>query len=302
MKHTHSRLNKVNFDVCTVCNHICGFCPNHDSRTPKHVLTSADFQTVMDDLTGCIPVSEIGLSAKGEPLLNPQLPEIIRLAKERYDIPYVYISTNGSLLDPQVLNVLLDAGLDSIKVSLNAFDRETYATVHGKDHFDRVISILNKALDLRKGRYFKLLISTVTETTREDVIEHLNRLLKGRAAELNHVFVYAPEYREGVNEACRDLGDDYTPCAYLFGREVYIDPQCNLVPCCNDYFGEIRLGNLLKNRFEELWDGAPFAELRDMHVSRTLDRDHICYKCLAHIHNMLDNDAKIASALKKEQD
>ena len=82
MKADLSKVTKANIDVCTVCNHTCVFCPNQDARTPKNIMPAENFRKVMADLTSHAKLDELGLSAKGEPLLNPQLGDIVRIAKK----------------------------------------------------------------------------------------------------------------------------------------------------------------------------------------------------------------------------
>lgn len=300
MKAKLSRIRKVNFDVCTVCNHTCHFCPNLDPRTPKHVLPAEDFERVMDDVSQTVAIEELGLSAKGEPIMNPQLEDIISLAKKKYGIGYVYISTNGSLLNQSLLERLLDAGLDSIKLSINAFDRESYRTIHGKDHFERVMRNLAHIVELKKERQFRLLASVVSDLSEAEVLRSFEQAAGESYKGIDLVIPYMTEYREGVSDCDSSLPTSYPPCSYLFGKEVYIDPRCELVPCCNDYFAEISIGNLLESSLAELWNNEAYTELRAMHLEQRLPKDHICYRCLANSGKMTQNDKGLAQKMKKD--
>ncbi|WP_300900406.1 hypothetical protein [uncultured Helicobacter sp.] len=51
----------------------------------------------MDNVLKYVQTDELGLSAKGEVLLNKDLEAIIWHCKNVYKIPYVYISSNGAL-------------------------------------------------------------------------------------------------------------------------------------------------------------------------------------------------------------
>ncbi|MDD3505872.1 MAG: radical SAM protein [Sulfurimonas sp.] len=128
---------KVSYDVCTFCNHQCNFCSNADPRTLKAKTSKEEFEHVMDNLCKSIDIHSLSLSAKGEVLLNRDLEAIIMLAKQKYAIEYVYCSTNGSLLDAKRIETLVKSGIDSIKFSINALDRESYAKIHLKDDFNR---------------------------------------------------------------------------------------------------------------------------------------------------------------------
>lgn len=158
------KLNKkINFDVCTFCNHACDFCSNPDKRTKKAKTSYSNFVKAMDNVLQYVETNELGLSAKGEVLLNNDLESIINHCKNTYNIPYIYISSNGALMNETRAVSLIESGLDSIKFSINAIDSANYKKVHNRDDFDRVIQNFSTLLKLKKEKYphLKLLISSV---------------------------------------------------------------------------------------------------------------------------------------------
>ena len=50
---------KVNFDICTFCNHKCTFCSNEDKRTLKDKVSNKQFSTVMDNVTRYLQIKEL---------------------------------------------------------------------------------------------------------------------------------------------------------------------------------------------------------------------------------------------------
>ena len=79
---------KVNFDICTYCNHKCTFCSNSDSRTIKDHVSLDDFKKVMQNITKYVEIDELGLSAKGEVLVNKEFAHIIKSCKNDFNIGY----------------------------------------------------------------------------------------------------------------------------------------------------------------------------------------------------------------------
>lgn len=141
---------KVNFDICTFCNHKCTFCSNSDKRTIKNIVKKEDFIQVMSNISKYLQIEQLGLSAKGEVLINSDIKEIIRICKDTFNIPYVYISSNGSLLTKELANDILEAGLDSIKFSINGMEKDEYKQIHLKDDFEIVIENLKYLIELKK--------------------------------------------------------------------------------------------------------------------------------------------------------
>ena len=81
---------------------------------------------------------EIGLFTGAEPLTCKWLDEYIEYSVS-LGYEYTYISTNGALGNPEKYKRLLDAGLNSIKFSVNAGNRSSYKRVHGRDDFEKII-------------------------------------------------------------------------------------------------------------------------------------------------------------------
>jgi MoaA/NifB/PqqE/SkfB family radical SAM enzyme len=67
---------------------------------------------------------------------------MIRYLKDRGT--YVLFNTNGTLMQPKRFRELVDTGLDELRVSLDAADRESYRRVRGKDFFDRIVRDVGK--------------------------------------------------------------------------------------------------------------------------------------------------------------
>jgi wyosine [tRNA(Phe)-imidazoG37] synthetase (radical SAM superfamily) len=89
------------------------------------------------------PVASFGQGCEGEPLLEGELlAESIRAIRKKTQRGIINVNTNGSL--PDVVRKLCDAGLDSIRVSLNS-TRERYYNAYYRPKiytFDNVVESL----------------------------------------------------------------------------------------------------------------------------------------------------------------
>ena len=61
---------------------------------------------------------------------------MVRYLKDRG--VYVLFNTNGTVLTEKTGRALIEAGLDELRVSLDAADAKTYRAVRGKNYFDRI--------------------------------------------------------------------------------------------------------------------------------------------------------------------
>jgi MoaA/NifB/PqqE/SkfB family radical SAM enzyme len=103
------------------------------SREEDRDLTYDEFRSIVDQF----PVLDrVVLHGLGEPLLNKDLPKMIRYLKERGT--YVLFNSNGILLNEKRGQALIHAGLDEYRLSMDGSTREVYARVRGVDAFDKI--------------------------------------------------------------------------------------------------------------------------------------------------------------------
>ena len=271
---------KLNFDVCTFCNHKCSFCSNSDDRTIKYQTSLDEFQKVMSNVLQYVECDELGLSAKGEVLVNHDFTKIVRSCKEDFQIPYIYISSNGALLDEKKAIEIIDAGMDSIKFSINAVTRESYKEVHKVDDFEKVIKNYKSLINLKRHKYpkLKIFLSSVIDMSKEELESSFRALLGAEDyALIDGVSLYALTYTPKF-EVHSDAKVT-SKCSIPF-RELYINSDGTLGLCCKDYFDEVNFGSLLEHDFMDIYNSDAFKEVRDMHKKSEFPDGHLCKNCL----------------------
>ncbi len=271
---------KVNFDICTFCNHKCTFCSNSDPRTIKDQTSLGDFKKVMQNVAKYVDITELGLSAKGEVLVNKEFADIIRSSKEDFAVPYVYFSTNGALLDEKKAIEILEAGVDSIKFSINAVDAKSYESVHLVDDFDLVIKNFKNLLKLKREKFnsLKVTISSVIDLDKGSLVQSFKELI-GKDFELvDDVAVYAITYTPKFNKVSSEQKVT-KKCSIPF-KELYINSDGSLGLCCKDYFDAVNFGSLLENDFMDVYNSKEFLEIREMHKKSEFPDNHLCKNCL----------------------
>jgi len=271
---------KLNFDVCTFCNHKCSFCSNSDERTIKYQTSLDEFRKVMQNVLQYVEADDLGLSAKGEVLVNKEFTQIVRSAKEEFKIPYLYISSNGVLMDEAKAIEVIEAGLDSIKFSINALSREVYKDVHKADDFDKVVANFKTLLCLKKEKYpkLKLFLSSVVDISKEELQKGFRELFNEDFDLIDGISLYALTYTpkfESVDTSKQPIAK----CSIPF-KELYINSDGTLGLCCKDYFDEINFGSLLENDFMDIYNSEAFKEVRSMHKKSEFPDGHLCKKCL----------------------
>ena len=117
------------------CNLLCETCPRtFEDLEPPADMSWALFTHIVDQLPN---IARVVLHGVGEPMMVKSLPRMIRYLKERG--AYVLFNTNGTLLTERKGRELIAAGLDELRVSLDAAEPRTFRAVRGKDMFARIV-------------------------------------------------------------------------------------------------------------------------------------------------------------------
>lgn len=122
-------------EVTNRCNLLCATCPRtFEDLEPPADLSWELFTRIVDQVPD---LARAVLHGVGEPLLVPELPRMVRYLADRGT--YVLFNTNGTLLDARRGRALADAGLDELRVSLDAAEPAAFARVRGVDAFEKIV-------------------------------------------------------------------------------------------------------------------------------------------------------------------
>jgi MoaA/NifB/PqqE/SkfB family radical SAM enzyme len=131
------------------CNLLCTTCP----RTYEELEPPADmrwelFTSIVDQAPNLVRAVLHGV---GEPMLVKNLARMVRYLKDRG--VYVLFNTNGTVLNERNGRALIAAGLDELRVSLDASNAKSFKAVRGRNYFDRILRNVRafRALQEREG-------------------------------------------------------------------------------------------------------------------------------------------------------
>jgi MoaA/NifB/PqqE/SkfB family radical SAM enzyme len=125
----------VYLETTNRCNLLCTTCP----RTYAELEPPADmswelFISIVDQIPN---LQRAVLHGVGEPMLVRNLPRMVGYLKDRGT--YVLFNTNGTLLNERNGRALIAAGLDELRVSLDAANAKSFLAIRGKDYFARIL-------------------------------------------------------------------------------------------------------------------------------------------------------------------
>jgi radical SAM protein with 4Fe4S-binding SPASM domain len=129
------------------CNERCTICPRtFFEREGAADLDFARFVAILDQFPG---VERVVLHGIGEPLLAHDLPAMVAEARARG--ARVLFNTNAIALSARMAERLIDAGLDELRVSMDAADPNTYRRLRGVNGYAKAMTNTERFCAMRSA-------------------------------------------------------------------------------------------------------------------------------------------------------
>lgn len=285
----------VKIELTAHCNLRCWFCATGSGLRAKNHMDFDLFKLLAKDFKNA-GVKELGLFYLGESFLYPQLVEAVAFAKKECGFSHVFLTTNGYYANPEQVKGIFEAGLTSLKFSLNAASREQYQKDTGIDGFERqitniqLISNIRNEVTMRTGHRCELSASSILYD--EEQMERMREpLLRLNGCIDEHYWL--PLYNQaglipggdgqlttaGVRGRLHNLRDPL-PCWAVF-REGHITWDGQLSACCFDHTHDFEMGDLTKVPFMVAWNSDKFQDLRKAHLCKDV-KGTPCETCIAY--------------------
>ncbi len=271
-------------EITNVCNSCCIFCANAKTSRKKKMMDLAFGKKILKEAYDN-GTREVGFYATGEPLVNMDLEKYIAYAKQ-IGYEYVYITTNGVLLDKQRAESIIEAGIDSVKFSINASNEQDYYLIHGKDDFNRIINNITEFHEVRKHskKPVNLFISCILTSYTQEIKDEMNFIFKDIADDMFFLeCVNQGGYMHEINKRLAIGGDGgYHPpnnICPMFFKNLYVSVEGYLTMCCTDFQNYLAVADLNKTPLKDAWNNEHAQKLRKAHIDHKL-AGTLCFNCI----------------------
>ncbi len=307
----------VYIEQTRVCNIKCFYCI-HSTRDDKdgefkqleYELKHMDFDDYMKIINELAQfpkgsVKRIVFSGLGEPLANPRLPELVKIAVEKEIAGRVEIITNGLLLTNDTVDKLIDAKISNINISIQGITGEQYKKVCDRNvDFEAFINNLKYLKEKKKDTqvYIKAIDAAFETKVEEDTFYEIFSPLADRIY-VEHLVQMQQSHEniKGQVDASKDFfGKECDPNRKVCGQSFYfLQIGCDLdtFPCPVPGLPKsLSMGNLKDNTVQEIWTGSRRKE--HLKTMLRLEKDTIpecsgctCFNAVNDSSEFLDDDA-----------
>ena len=270
------------------CNLKCPLCPTGEGlRRPRGDMPLDLYRTILDKLCQARPLL-ITLHLAGEPLLCPNIFEMIRLANAAGI--QTTLSTNATLLSDSVCRGLIDAGLGSIRLDFCS-DKATFEQVRRGAEWQRVYENIVRLLEMKRQMGVDKPVVRIKDVSagqtgpkkNADRIRELKSLFDGLSVKgysLLRFHTWAGSFAQQHSKA--NIGHAgparFHPCSHLW-TSIAISYDGLVVPCCRDLECECVLGDIKTQSVREIWNGEPLQKMRSAMLRQELQAIPLCSHC-----------------------
>jgi len=282
-----------------ICNLACPLCFVGSGKVGrKKMYMSIDkFNRVIDDLSPYL--FHAFLYHQGEPLFHKKIIEFIRYAHDA-NIATTICSNLSFALDDALIEDIIKSGLDTIVISIDGTDSETYQQYRVGGDYEKVFKNLSKFVEIKKRLKLKTphiewqfivmkhnehQIEQAKSLARQigvDSIAFINALLTHSSYDSEMSEVWLPKNSKYRNRVLLDKSDDLIYGCWWPWRTAIIHCDGNISPCAYTYYDRDDFANYGKS-FKHIWNNKHFMAAR-----RFISRNEItpgielpCSKCSA---------------------
>ncbi len=273
------------FELETVnaCNARCPMCTIEDWQRDSPTMKEPLFRKIADEIIAHAgEVKRVSLYRDGEPLLDKKMASRIAYLKQG-GINEVTLSTNVSLLNEKRATDILEAGLDSIILSIDSLKKDVFEAIRVRLNFEEVLENALRFIELRNKirPSCSIRVRMVRQETNADEWPEYERFWRPKLkfndrVNYHNIHNWGGQLKEFA--PVTTTREPNLPCVALWSLMVIFSE--GQVPLCNvDYNNTMPTGSVALQSIQEIWQGREMRERRDLHLKGAKADISLCANC-----------------------
>jgi len=263
-----------------VCNMKCPVCGHKRMKRDKGYLDFNLAKKILDEC-GENSLYYLTLHSQGEPLLHKHLDQIVAYAKKKVKV--VAVTTNGLLLDEGQIKKLIDAGLDSLVISL-AVTPEKFRLARGEG-YEKVERSIHRVAEYKekhnqKDPFIKLvcILTDETEDEKQTFIHQFSPYVNAFDLRPLHKMSIGNDLYDKYGTGFDIAADLRIPCRQLW-KHLVIDWSGKVTACSQDIEFQMAVGTVNRNTIRAIWNSDALNTQRLCHLSNQYEQIELCRNC-----------------------
>jgi len=272
-------------ETTSLCNLKCKICPRTSGNPESSGLGQMNFELfkkIVDEAKKYGPRT-FCLHLFGEPLLSPTFIQEINYIKKSNKKNSIVLTTNGTLLTPEIAEAMTKAPVDKIAISFMSAERENYKNLTGLDKLDEIEKNIKNLIKIKKENKSikpKIIIRMILENYNKNEAD----LFKNKWRNYDVITEIRPAHNYGGNVNVGEIRDKKNkkikrwPCYHLWlSPAIHWNGDFSI--CCDDYSRKAVLGNAKNETVNQLWNSKPILHFRRMQLLGHFNYPPICENC-----------------------
>jgi radical SAM protein with 4Fe4S-binding SPASM domain len=285
----------ASIEPTTSCNLRCTECPTgmQSLLRPKGTMKLDVFEKILEKLSPNL--LHLTLYFQGEPLLNSNFTEMVKLARQRKI--FVATSTNGHFLNDKNVDEILESGLNHLIISMDGLDQQTYEKYRVGGNLQAVTSGIQQLVAARKKakstspfielqflvmRHNQHQMKQMREFAKQSGVDKLTfktaqvyNFEQGKA--IIPALKTKSRYRKNPDGSWVISNKLRNRCHRIWSSLV-VTWDGRVVPCCYDKDADHQSGNLLEESMDMIWKNQLSVTFRKQVLSNRSNIE-ICRNC-----------------------
>lgn len=228
---------KIYLEVTNICNLSCPFCIKNNRD--KEYISIDNYKLILDKIKNY--TKYLYLHVSGEPLMHPNINELINIGSKYFNIN---ITTNGHLIN----KIIDNHNIRQINISMHSYNNNTSIN----EYLDNICNVID---ELHNDTYISLRFWVDNKYTKE-MINYLNKryntnivletgfeIIKNVFISINKEFIWPSLDNDYYNE---------NGTCYALRDHIGILSNGDIIPCCLDVNGILKLGNIYKDNLDTI--------------------------------------------------
>lgn len=277
----------------SVCNLKCKMCVRDKIGVPIGSMSYKNFKKILDKLDS---LYKIHLQGQGEPFTSSEIFKMIRYANKRGVL--IMLNTNATLLNENFIKKICKLDIGGITLSIDSTQKEVYEGIRKGAVFGKVlknVKLLTSQLRKNKRPTIVSIAAVIFDDNIDEIPKFINfaqslgvkkvifQIIQGKQ---DYVDKYDSKLKKSIKFSKKNIEkkikqakkiakkkkifvvfphpNKSSGCIWPW-RSIYITWNGYVTPCCKilDYRNPV-FGNILKEDFWKIWNGAKYQKFREL--------------------------------------